>query len=184
MTVAKVENGEVHVPELPLAKGGGGDLVSEQNPPNPLYQGGTETGVDFRTSTFIDMCQGPHVVNTKDIPEDSFSLDKLAGAYWRGDAKNRQLTRIYGLAFETGTELEAYKTMMEEAKKRDHRLIGEKMQLFTFDDEIGPGLPLWLPAGSVIVEEIEKFAKEEEAKHGYSRVRSPHIAKEQLYLRS
>ena len=108
----------------------------------------------------------------------------IAGAYWRGNVKNKQLTRIYGTAFESQEELDAHLHMLEEAKKRDHRMLGEKLQLFTFDDEIGPGLPLWLPAGSAIVEEIEKFAKEEEEKHGYSRVRSPHIAKEQLYLRS
>jgi threonyl-tRNA synthetase len=86
------------------------------------------TDYDFRTSTFIDMCQGPHVQFTNSIPEDSFKVDKLAGAYWRGDSKNKQLTRIYGLAFETGADLTAYETMMEEAKKRDHRILGKKTQ--------------------------------------------------------
>ncbi len=191
MTVAVVENETISVPVI-LNKvkdpGMTGTLDSSQAQNDGHQDSNTPTlqhsNFDFRTSTFIDMCQWPHVEFTNLIPEDSFKLDKLAGAYWRGDSKNRQLTRIYGLAFESKTELDAYETMMEEAKKRDHRIIWEKMQLFTFDDEIGPGLPLWLPAGSIIVEEIEKFAKEQEELHGYSRVRSPHIAKEQLYLRS
>lgn len=94
------------------------------------------------------------------------------------------LTRIYGVAFDTREELDAHNKMVEEAKKRDHRVLGKKLELFTFDDEIGPGLPLWLPNGAILVEEIEKLAKETEHAHGYDRVRSPHIAKEELYLRS
>ena len=87
-----------------------------------MYAGFSYLG-EYSTATFIDMCQGPHVQFTNEIPEDSFKLDKLAGAYWRGDAKNKQLTRIYGLAFETKEELDAYEHMMEEAKKRDHRIV-------------------------------------------------------------
>ncbi|GAB0174181.1 MAG: threonine--tRNA ligase [Candidatus Altimarinota bacterium] len=143
-----------------------------------------KTNFDFRTSTFIDMCQGPHVINTNEISEDSFSLDKLAGAYWRGDAKNKQLTRIYGLAFETGTELDAYKTMMEEAKKRDHRILGKKMKLFTVSDLVGSGLPLIQPKGMIMRKAIEDYLWSLHADKGYHRVWTPHLAKEELYQTS
>lgn len=134
--------------------------------------------------TFIDLCEGGHVESTKEIPDGSFALDKIAGAYRQGKEGNPMMTRIYGLAFESKEELKNYQEMMEEAKKRDHRVLGQKMQIFAFDDEIGPGLPLWLPNGTIIVEEIEKLAKEKEHEYGYQRVRSPHITKAQLYLRS
>jgi threonyl-tRNA synthetase len=139
---------------------------------------------DFRTSTFIDMCQGPHVVITNTIPEDSFKLDKLAGAYWRGDAKNKQLTRIYGLAFETKTELDAYELMMEEAKKRDHRILGKKLKLFTVSDLVGSGLPLIQPNGMIIREAIKDYLWELHKDKGYDRVCTPHLAKEELYQTS
>lgn len=116
-----------------------------------------KTNFDFRLSTFIDMCQGPHVIMTSEIPEDSFRLDKIAGAYWRGDAKNRQLTRIYGLGFDTKSELDAYQTMMEEAKKRDHRILGKKLKLFTVSDMVGSGLPLIQPNGMIIREAIKDY---------------------------
>lgn len=98
-----------------------------------------------RFVTFIDLCEGPHVQTSKDIDPDSFTLEKIAGAYRRGDEKNPMMTRIYGIAFSNKQELKDYQTMIEEAKKRDHRLLGQKLELFTFDEEIGPGLPLWLP---------------------------------------
>ncbi len=136
---------------------------------------------NFQLSTFIDMCQWPHVTNTNEIPEDSFKVDKLAGAYWRGDSKNKMLTRIYGLAFETKTELDTYTIMMEEAKKRDHRILGKKLKLFTISDLIGAGLPLMQPNGMIIRKAIEDYLWELHAGKGYSRVWTPHIAKECLY---
>ena len=139
---------------------------------------------DLRTSTFIDMCQGPHVQFTNSIPEDSFKVDKLAGAYWRGDSKNKQLTRIYGLAFETGADLTAYETMMEEAKKRDHRILGKKLKLFTVSDLVGSGLPLIQPNGMIIREAIKDYLWDLHKDKGYDRVCTPHLAKEELYQTS
>lgn len=134
---------------------------------------------------FTDLCRGGHAENpAKEIPSDSFKLDRVAGAYWRGDEKNKMLTRIYGLAFENKENLDAYILQQEEAKKRDHRKIGDEMELFTFSDFVGPGLPLWLPNGAAITEELEKLAKETEFLAGYERVRTPHIAKESMYLTS
>lgn len=134
--------------------------------------------------TFLDLCEWWHVESFKDIPDGCFTLDKIAGAYRQWDENNPQMTRIYGLAFETKDELKDYQHMMEEARKRDHRVIGQKMQLFAFDEEVWPGLPLWLPNGAILVEELELLAKQKEREYGYSRVRSPHIAKDKLYLRS
>lgn len=134
--------------------------------------------------TFSDLCEWPHVEMTKEIADWSFALDKIAGAYWQAKEDNPVMTRIYWLAFESKDALKAHLEMIEEAKKRDHRLIGQRMQLFAFDDEVGPGLPLWLPNWAIMVEEIEKLAKEKEEEYWYQRVRSPHIAKDKLYLRS
>ncbi len=130
------------------------------------------------------MCQGPHVTNTNEIPEDSFKIDKLAGAYWRGDAKNKQLTRIYGLAFENAEELVAYTNMMEEAKKRDHRILGKKLKLFTVSDMVGSGLPLIQPNGMIIREAIKDYLWDLHKGKGYDRVCTPHLAKEELYQTS
>jgi len=139
--------------------------------------------VSFYTSDdFTDLCEGPHVKKAAEI--GAFKLLNLAGAYWHGDEKNPQLTRIYGTAFATKKELDDYLVMLEEAKKRDHRRLGKELELFAFDDEVGPGLPLWLPKGTAIIEELEKLAKATEAEAGYVRVRSPHIAKESLYKTS
>ena len=139
----------------------------------------------YTVGDFVDLCKGGHVENpAKEIPSGSWKLDRIAGAYWRGDVKNKMLTRIYGLAFATKEELEAYTKQREEAEKRDHRKLGKELQIFTFDDEVGPGLPLWLPNGTIIIDEIEKLAKEQETARGYSRVRTPHVANEALYLRS
>lgn len=138
-----------------------------------------------KENPFTDLCRGGHTENpNKEIPADSFKLDKVAGAYWRGNEKNAMLTRIYGLAFETKTELDAYVTMQEEAKLRDHRTIGEKMDLFYFDESIGKGLPIWLPNGNIIKEEIENWAKETEQKWGYQRVTTPIITKDNLFYTS
>jgi threonyl-tRNA synthetase len=170
---------------------GGGLVVSEKSESQSsvtswqlLSQGAQPSNFDFRTSTFIDMCQWPHVTNTSEIPEDSFKLDKLAGAYWRGDAKNRQLTRIYGLAFETKVELDAYEHMMEEAKKRDHRILGKKLKLFTVSDMVGSGLPLIQPNGMIIREAIKDYLWDLHKDRGYDRVCTPHLAKEELYQTS
>lgn len=150
---------------------------------NPVYKDFAYLG-EFSTSTFIDMCQGPHVNNTNEIPEDSFKIDKLAGAYWRGDAKNKQLTRIYGLAFENAEELAAYTNMMEEAKKRDHRILGKKLKLFTVSEMVGSGLPLIQPNGMIIREAIKDYLWDLHKGKGYDRVCTPHLAKEELYQTS
>ena len=137
---------------------------------------------DDGSTTFTDLCEGPHITSSKEI--GAFKLLTLAGAYWRGDEKNKMLTRIYGTAFATQKELDEYLAMLDEAKKRDHRKLGKELGIFTFDDDVGPGLPLWLPNGTVIIEELEKLARETEEKAGYKRVRTPHIAKESLYKKS
>ena len=142
--------------------------------------------ITFYTSgEFTDLCRGGHAENpSKEIAKDSWKLSTVAGAYWRGDEKNKQLTRIYGIAFHTKKALEEYEALMKESEKRDHRKLGKELGLFTFDDDVGPGLPLWLPKGAILIEELEKLAKETENRAGYERVRTPHIAKESMYLRS
>lgn len=131
---------------------------------------------------FVDLCKGPHVEHTGKL--GAFKLMRIAGAYFRGDENNKMLQRIYGVAFGDEAELKAYLEALKEAEKRDHRKIGKDLELFTFDEEVGAGLPLWLPKGSIIVEELEELAKNMESLYEYERVRSPHIAKEKLYLRS
>jgi threonyl-tRNA synthetase len=138
----------------------------------------------YQHDTFVDLCRGPHVENTKEIKQDAFKLMSIAGAYWRGDEKNKQLQRIYGTAWESKKQLEEHLHQLEEAKKRDHRKLGRDLEIFTFDDEIGPGLPLFLPNGGVMIEELEKLAKEMEEQAGYVRVRTPNLTKEDLFLRS
>ncbi|PWH15228.1 MAG: threonine--tRNA ligase [Anaerolineae bacterium] len=138
----------------------------------------------YQHDTFVDLCRGPHVENTKQINPSAFKLMSIAGAYWRGDEKNKMLTRIYGTAWEKPDDLKHYLQMLEEAKKRDHRKLGKELEIFTFDDEVGPGLPLWLPNGGILIEELEKLAKEMEERAGYQRVRTPHLTKEDLFLRS
>ena len=136
----------------------------------------------FKNGDFMDLCAGPHVMRTGNI--GAFRLTHVASAYYKGDENNPQLQRIYGTAFKNKTELEAYFTMLEEAKKRDHRKIGKEMELFTFDEDVGPGLALWMPNGTVLIEELEKLAKETEFTAGYDRVRTPHLARENMYLTS
>jgi threonyl-tRNA synthetase len=136
----------------------------------------------YRSGDFIDLCAGPHVKRTGDIR--AFRLTNLASAYYKGDEKNPQLQRVYGTAFKTKKELDDYFAMLEEAKKRDHRKLGKELELFVFDDDVGPGLPMFLPRGAVIAEELEKLAKETEFAAGYQRVRTPHIARESLYKKS
>lgn len=130
---------------------------------------------------FTDLCRGGHVTSTKEIPADGFKVMNLAGAYWRGDEKREQLTRVYVAAFRSKTELEEYLKQQEEARKRDHRKLGKELDLFTFSDAVGPGLPLWTPRGTIIADAVEDLARETEAEAGYQRVRTPHIAKGSLY---
>src|ERR1044072_3436357 len=137
----------------------------------------------YRNGDFIDLCAGPHVMRTGNI--GAFKLTSVASAYYKGDERNPQLQRIYGTAFKNKTQLDEYFKMLEEAKRRDHRKIGAEMGLFAIDSEyVGPGLPLWLAKGTAIVEELEKLAKETEFAAGYVRVKTPHIAKEKMYLTS
>ncbi len=136
----------------------------------------------YKQSDFADLCRGPHVSNTSKIKH--FKLLSTSGAYWRGDENNKMLQRIYGTVFSTKEALKTHLQNLEEAKKRDHRKLGKELKLFTFDDEVGPGLPLWLPNGAVMVEELEKLAKESEHKAGYDLVRTPHLTKGILYERS
>src|SRR6266849_7905110 len=137
----------------------------------------------YRNGDFIHLRAGPHVMRTGNV--GAFKLTSVASAYYKGDEKNPQLQRIYGTAFKTKTELEAYFKMLEEAKRRDHRKIGAEMGLFAIDTEyVGPGMPLWLPKGTALVEELEKLAKETEFAAGYVRVKTPHIAREKMYLTS
>ncbi len=131
---------------------------------------------------FTDLCRGPHIPHTGIIK--AIKLTNIAGAYWKSDEKNKQLTRVYGITFPSQKELDEYLVMLEEAKKRDHRKLGKELGIFTMDDMVGQGLPLWLPNGTVIIEELEKLAKQTEEDAGYKRVVTPHIAKESMYLTS
>ena len=136
----------------------------------------------YQNGEFVDLCAGPHVMRTGNIK--AFKLLRVAAAYYRGNEKNPQLQRIYGTAFKNKTQLNDWLEAQEEARKRDHRKIGREMQLFAFDDDVGPGLPLWLPKGTVLIEELEKLAKETEFDAGYERVRTPHLARENMYKTS
>ncbi|MCB0098592.1 MAG: threonine--tRNA ligase [Caldilineaceae bacterium] len=138
----------------------------------------------YRQDAFEDLCRGPHVEHTGQIPPDGFKLMNVAGAYWRGDEKNPMLQRIYGTAWQNKKDLRHHLDMLEEAKKRDHRKLGRELEIYIFDEDIGPGLPLWLPNGAVMIEELEKLAKEYERDAGYDRVRTPHITKENLFIQS
>ncbi|HET9914693.1 MAG TPA: threonine--tRNA ligase [Anaerolineales bacterium] len=138
----------------------------------------------YQHDTFVDLCRGPHVQNTKEVRQDAFKLMSIAGAYWRGDENNKMLQRIYGTAWENAQQLKDYLHQLEEAKKRDHRKLGKDLEIYIFDDEVGPGLPLWLPNGGVMIEELEKLAKEMEEKAGYLRVKTPSVSKEDLFLHS
>lgn len=148
-----------------------------------IEKGNAEIGF-YKNGPFEDMCEGPHLEHTGQIPPDCFAIDSLAGAYWRGSEKNPQLTRIYVLAFQKKAELADFLARRKLAEERDHRKLGKELELFTFSEQVGPGLPLWMPKGTVLREELEKFAKEVEDRAGYQRVSTPHIAKESLYITS
>ena len=148
-----------------------------------LLAGLTDGEITFYTQgEFTDLCRGPHIPQTGLVK--AIKLTSIAGAYWKGDEKNKQLTRIYGVSFPSQKELDEHIQMLEEAKKRDHRKLGKELGIFTFDDDVGPGLPLWMPNGTIVIEELEKLAKETEQAAGYKRVVTPHIAKESMYLTS
>lgn len=150
------------------------ELQKEKSPVSVYHTG----------NIFTDLCKGPHVRNAGEINPDAFKLTHLAGAYWRGDEKNPMLTRIYGLAFGSKKELDDYSRLMEEAKKRDHRILGQQLELFMFDDEVGQGLPLWLPKGALLKHIIQTFAFETYLKNGYEPVSTPHIASKKLWSHS
>ena len=136
----------------------------------------------YTQGNFTDLCRGPHIPNTGFIK--AVRLTNISGAFWKGDERNKQLTRVYGVTFPSQKELDEYLLMLEEAKKRDHRKLGKELGIFTFDEQVGPGLPLWMPNGAIIIEELERLAKETEQTAGYKRVVTPNIAKESLYITS
>jgi threonyl-tRNA synthetase len=136
----------------------------------------------YTQGTFTDLCRGPHIPNTGFIK--AIKLTNIAGAYWKGDEKNKMLTRVYGVTFPAQKELDEYLQLLEEAKKRDHRKLGKELSIYTMDDDVGQGLIMWMPNGTIIIEELEKLAKETEEDAGYKRVVTPHIAKESMYLTS
>jgi threonyl-tRNA synthetase len=142
---------------------------------------GDEVSV-YHTGDFLDLCRGPHVATTRDLK--AFKLLRVAGAYWRGDEKKPQLTRIYGTSWPSQKELDEYLKFLEEAEKRDHKRIGKELKLFTVDDRVGPGLPLWLPAGATVRRELERFIVDEELARGYQHVRTPDVARLELYRQS
>ena len=138
----------------------------------------------YRNGSFVDMCEGPHVDTTKEIPRDSFKLRSVAGAYWRGDSDNQMLTRIYAWAFLSKEELDSHVQAYELAQERDHKKLGKQLGIYTIDNDIGRGLPLWLPNGTIIRDELEKLAFELEFRTGYQRVSTPHIAKQELFFQT
>jgi len=148
-----------------------------------LVKTGQEISI-YRSGDFVDLCAGPHVGSIKEINPDAFKLERVAGAYWKGSEKNKMLTRIYGLAFTSAEELKTYLTQIEEAKKRDHRVLGKQLKIFTISPLVGAGLPLMQPNGMIIRQEIENYLWELHQDRGYQRVWTPHIAHEELYQTS
>ncbi len=153
----------------------GAELIAKQ---------GLRTLSFYRNGPFLDMCEGPHVSDTKQLPRDAFKLRSLAGAYWRGDSDNTMMTRIYAWAFAAKAELDEHVARWEEAQRRDHKKLGRELGIFAIDNDVGRGLPLWLPNGTVVRDELENLAKELEFKAGYQRVATPHLARENLYFKS
>jgi threonyl-tRNA synthetase len=151
---------------------------------NDLKTAGEKKVSFYKSGDFDNLCLGPHVASTKEIDPRAFKLTSIAGAYWRGDEKNKMLTRIYGLAFETPEKLAEFLKQKEEAEKRDHKKIGKEMGLFTISELVGKGLPMYLPKGNIIRTELENFIRHEKEMLGYSFVTIPHIAKKELYIRS
>lgn len=156
---------------------------TEKNDPYKLelIDGLQDGSITFYTQgNFTDLCRGPHIPNTGHIK--AVKLLRVAGAYWRGDEKNKQLTRIYGISFPKDKELKDYLVLLEEAKKRDHRKLGKELELFTFSEKVGMGLPLWLPKGAALRDKLEQFMRKAQQKAGYLPVVTPHIAQKELYV--
>ena len=148
-----------------------------------LLSGLEDGSITFYTQgAFTDLCRGPHIPNTGFIK--AIKITNIAGAFWKGDEKNKMLTRVYGITFPNQKELDEYLLLLEEAKKRDHRKLGKELGIYTMDDDVGPGLPLWMPNGTIIIEQLENLAKQTEEDAGYKRVVTPHIAKESMYIKS
>ncbi len=168
-----------------ITKAEANKLFKDQPYKLELIQDLSETEITiYESGNFIDLCKGPHVKSTKEIKIDAFKLTRIAGAYWRGNEKNKMLTRIYGVAFESKKELDDYFKIVGEAEKRDHRKLNEKLNLYCISEELGQGLITLLPNGAIIAEELEKWAKETEKKLGYVRVLTPHIASEKVFKKS
>ncbi len=163
-----------------------GEVYKREYAQELIEQGKAVNGtLSFYTSgDFTDMCEGPHLEHTGHVPKNCFKLDRISGSYWRGDEKRPMLTRIYGLAFASGAELKEYLAMRKRAMERDHRKLGEELDLFIQDSEVGVGLPLWMPNGTVLRDELEKWARETEFLAGYQRVTTPSVTRKQLYERS
>lgn len=149
-----------------------------------LSKKGEEKVSVYKSGVFVDLCSGPHLESTGEIPVDAFKLTKISGAYWRGDEKNKMLQRIYGVAFASKNDLKEYLRMLEEAEKRDHRKLGKELDLFCFSDLVGPGLPLFTPKGTIIKRTLERWIEDEEAKRGYLQTATPDIARVALYEKS
>jgi len=176
----KFERSEMAIDKAIKAEETAGEIYKAELLRDLKAQGETEVSY-YTLGKYVDLCRGPHITNTNQIKPGSYKLDKLAGAYWRGNEKNKMLTRIYGLAFETKAELDDYLKMLLEAEKRDHRKLGKELNLFIFSDLVGKGLPLWTEKGSVIRRELERFIVDEEIKRGYRHVYTPDIARLELY---
>ncbi|MBI4670208.1 MAG: threonine--tRNA ligase [Chloroflexi bacterium] len=161
-----------------------GELGTHGENSDPDAVRGTDTVSIYQHDTFMDLCAGPHVHNTVEVPEDAFKLMQIAGAYWRGSEKNPQLTRIYGTAWQSKKELDDYLWKLEEAKKRDHRKLGKELELFILPDEVGSGLPIWLPKGAQVRRLIEEYVYQNQVARGYQHVYSPHMGKKQLWITS
>ena len=138
----------------------------------------------YRTGPFVDMCDGPHIENSRNLPVQGFKIRSIAGAYWRGDSKNSMMTRLYAWAFESKADLDAHAKAFQLAQERDHKKLGKELEIFVIDETIGKGLPLWMPNGTIIRDELEKLMKELEFKGGYQRVATPHLAKADLYYQT
>ncbi|MEI7810493.1 MAG: threonine--tRNA ligase [bacterium] len=163
------------------------DEIINKKEPITFYTCGklAPSGAESSCSGFTDLCRGGHLENPKEeIKPDSFKLDRVAGAYWRGDEKNKMLTRIYGLSFETKEELDTYLNQREEARKRDHKKLGKELDLFTFSELVGSGLPLWTPKGTLVRNLLDEYVWQLRQKAGYVKVEIPHITKKELYITS
>ncbi|MFW6300594.1 MAG: aminoacyl--tRNA ligase-related protein, partial [Oceanicaulis sp.] len=176
------ENQPFKVELLKLLRDKGSTAIAKETGDESVVADGVDTISFYRTGDFVDLCRGPHVDHSGEVGH--FKLRSIAGAYWRGDQKNAQLQRIHAVAFPTKEELDAELHRLEEQAKRDHRKIGKELGLFTLVEEVGAGLPMWLPAGNVIRDELERLARNTEHKAGYQRVSTPHITKGDLYHKS